>query len=217
MLFAERLHALRDGRLPFADFYRATRNLWLYMGGRLLRQRNPGIGVDVEDVAQEMVVAAWRILPRWDPARGVGIDRYVIFNANSSAAHWLDAQREACQGGRLADNPNRAPRLGGTDTVEREAWAGTIAAWQPDAEELVDTSRLVLPRRLSRLDRLVVEGVIATGSLEATALYIYNHYPYRIALELGSEQAAARLVRRTAARLCDEPAFIRLLEEDDHG
>ena len=60
MTFAGRLLALREGRVSFADFYAATRSLWFYMGGRLLRARNPGLGVGEEDVAQEMVLECWR-------------------------------------------------------------------------------------------------------------------------------------------------------------
>lgn len=217
MLFADRLHALREGRVSFDEFWRATRNLWRFMAARLLRARNPGIGVGQEDVEQEMVLECWRVVPRWDPARGVPIDRYVIFNASAKASHWLDAQREACQGARLADNPTRAPRLGSLDTIEREV-GGTSALErgrdrEPSPEAVVDAIRFVFPRHATVAERVVVEALIATRNARAAALAIYNFYPYRIAFELGSEQAAARLVRRVAQRLCDEPAFVGSLEE----
>ena len=226
MLFAARLHALREGRIAFVEFYGATRNLWRYMGQRLLRQRNPGIGVGEEDVAQELVVAAWRAIPRWDPSRGVGIDRYVMFNACTQASHWLDSQREACQGARLRDNPNRCPVLGRQTTLEWEmSGADANAALSrsafhgsaPTQVDGADAARIVLPRWATGEDRVVVEALVQTRSPTAAALLIYNHYPYRIAFELGNENAAARLVRRVATRLCGEPAFIRSLEENEDG
>ena len=212
MTFAGRLLALREGRVSFADFYAATRSLWFYMGGRLLRARNPGIGVGEEDVAQEMVLECWRCVGRWDPERGTTIDGYVLFNSCARAKKWLDAQREACQGSALASNPTRAPRLGASDTVEREPWVVGQSS-RCDADAALDRSRLVLPKGLSPLERLVVRALIETRDGHAAALLLYGHYPTRLALELGSEQAAARLVRRVAARLCDEPALFKQLED----
>ena len=216
MLFADRLIALRDGRVSFADFWRATRNLWVYMSARLLRVRDPGIGVQLEDVEQEMLLECWRVLPRWDSARGVPIDRYVLFNASARATKWLDAQREACQGARLADNPTRAPRLGRLDTFEREP--GSMAVMErpspgPSPEAVMDAVRFVLPRHATAAERVVVEALVSTRSGLAAALAIYDYYPYRIAFELGSEQAAARLVRRVAERLLNEPALFESLED----
>jgi hypothetical protein len=227
MLFADRLIALREGRISFVDFYNATRNLWSFMSGRLLRNRNPGIGVGEEDVQQEMIVEAWRCVATWDSTRGVPIDRYVIFNANAKASHWLDAQREASQGGKLSENPTRAPKLGvrgsiGTEDTEESFKTSELQAWFEEstrtslsdgdvAARLMDLDRKL--DVLSRADRIVVEALCMTRNAQAAALYIYNHYPLRIAFELGSEQAATRLVRRVAQRLCDEPALLMLLEE----
>jgi len=218
LLFAERLHALRDGRVSFADFWHATRNLWRFMSARLLRMRDPGIGVSEEDVEQEMILECWRIVGKWDPERGVPIDRYVLFGSSARASKWLDAQREANhQGARLAGNPTRAPRLGRADTIERVP--GGMDAYERSAdkevssEALLDARRLVLPRHTTAAERVVVEALIATRNARAAALMIYNHYPFRIAYELGSEQAAVRLVRRVALRLCDERALVGSTEE----
>ena len=213
MTFAGRLLALREGRMSFADFYAATRSLWGYMAARLLRARNPGIGVGEEDVAQELVLECWRCVGRWDPSRGPTIDGYVLFNSCARAKKWLDAQREVCQGSALAKNPTRAPRLGSADTVEREAWAASRSCGARSGEDELDRRRVVLPKGLTRVERVVVRALIETRDGNAAALLIYGHYPTRLALELGSEQAAARLVRRVAARLCDEPALFNQLED----
>lgn len=214
MRFEERLMALREGKVSFASVYNQTRNLWVYMADKLLVVRNPGIGVGREDVVQELLVGAWRAVGKWDPTRGVAIDRYVIFNSNANAAHWLDHQREASCGGKLSRNPTRAPMLGSrVDIGDSEVFARKM---DPKLDNLLDVQSFLERVSLSVVERIVVEALCSTQSPRAAALQIYNHYPHRIRLELGCERAAVRLVQRVAARLCEHPALLSLLEEH-HG
>lgn len=75
---AEDLHALRDGRMSFAQWYRrnavgiAAIATWAHR-----RYRAPGF--DLDDVVQVMLMSVWESLPLWDGR--VVIDSYVRYRA----------------------------------------------------------------------------------------------------------------------------------------
>lgn len=221
MPIVDRLISLREGAISFREFLRDTRNLWRYLAVKLLSAHNPGLGVGEDDVEQELLIGVWVFVGKWDPTRGVEIDRYVIFNASDKAKKWLDKQREAGGEG----NRTRAPVLGQSDSIELEMATrkeGSLGATIQQRLALADVARyriqpcsVELKRCLHNLKdakRVVVDAMLETGNPYAAALYIYNHYPYRIRFELGSEQAAFRFVRRIVSRLCDDPAL--WVEED---
>lgn len=206
MSLSDQLERLRSGECTFAEFASGTRNLWKYMAARLLRSRDPGIGVDAADVEQEMLVAAWLFVGRWEDGRGAPIDKYVLFNSCDKAKKWLDGQREATSDGRTT----RAPKLGRAASAEMDRRLASSEAGDPvEAGEFL--------AKLSVDDRVVVKALLETGNASAAALHLYNHYPHRIRFRLGCEQAALRLVKKVVVRLCADPALWVEEEEDHHG
>ena len=88
------LESVRAGECDFGTFASLTRPRWLGMARRLLRKWDPRWGVSVDDVAQELLLAAWKFLPKWQEGRA-DIERFVVFNAHASARDWLHRQRGA--------------------------------------------------------------------------------------------------------------------------
>jgi hypothetical protein len=59
------------------------------------------VSVDVEDLVQELLVACWRCLLKFDPSRldgngnKISIERYVVYNSVDKAKKWLHKRRGA--------------------------------------------------------------------------------------------------------------------------
>ena len=191
-----RLMRLRRGRITFSQFAADTSKLWRVLAARLLNRWRPGHGVDEVDVEQELLVHAWLFVGRWDPQRGVRLDRYVLFNSIDKARKWLDRQR-----GRSKQGVSRDPTLGVFDSVERD----NPLSYLIDIEELIygaDRAQRLLDS-LDERQRIVAEALLTTRSAEAAALRIYEDAERRRELRLGSEQAARRMVRRVAKDVLD--------------
>jgi DNA-directed RNA polymerase specialized sigma24 family protein len=95
------LTRLQSGEQSFERFARATRKTWLNLAHHLLRRWRGPVSVDVEDLVQELLVACWRCLLRFDPSRvdgkgnAISIERYVVYNSVDKAKKWLHKRRGA--------------------------------------------------------------------------------------------------------------------------
>lgn len=89
------LMGVRTGAVPFTQFARATRQRWQMMARWLYRRWPLPGSVEREDIEQELMFWAWHFVGKWDPNRGVAIDRYVVWNAMDKAKKWLHVQRGA--------------------------------------------------------------------------------------------------------------------------
>lgn len=88
------LSSLRDGSITFGayagkDEVRKMIASW----ARYLMRRWPAPTVDPEDLEQEIAIAIWRILPKWDETRGTPLLKFVRFNVLSEAKRLLHRER----------------------------------------------------------------------------------------------------------------------------
>jgi len=196
------LHRLREGQLSFTDFATYTHNHWHRLAVHLYRRWKPPTGVDVEDVLQEVLLAAWQFVGTWDPEREVSLERYVVWNASDKAKKQLHKLRGAKLSGSSDRNPSRAEAL------------------TTNGDCLVEVSEDKLDERygravdLARSAETVAEGLVLvrlarTWSVQATATSLYADPTTRLGLRLGSEASARRFVKgvlvRTAIRIAAEP------------
>lgn len=77
----------------FSKFVTTTRPDWEKLAQSLLRKYKTGPEVDVEDVIQELNMAAWRYMTEFDPTRGVSFDKFIIFQAMVRAKKWVHHTR----------------------------------------------------------------------------------------------------------------------------
>ncbi len=91
----EELALYERGEITFGEFERRTREAWMRLASGLLRHWKAGCDVSVEDLYQELLVAAWRFVPKFDPARGVSLRDFVVYNACDKAKKWLHKRRNA--------------------------------------------------------------------------------------------------------------------------
>lgn len=101
------LERLRAGTLTPDLFFAQTRGEWERIATRLVGRWSVPAGVELQDVVQELMMAAWRMAPAYDESRGSSFDRYVIFNAIDKAKKWMHAQRAALR--RDDRSPSRHP------------------------------------------------------------------------------------------------------------
>jgi len=89
------LFDLRKGRRTFDQFAASTHADWTRLAKYVLARWSVPSAVEVADVQQEMLLAAWRAVSDWDDTRGVSLHGHVLWNAVTSAKKWLHKQRNA--------------------------------------------------------------------------------------------------------------------------
>lgn len=205
MTMARALLELRGGVTTFDQFVRATLPQWRALATRLFRRWTPPTGYSVEDTTQDLLLAAWPLVAKWDPSRGVAIDRYVVWNASDKAKKTLHRMRGANRSGSSDKNPSRGEvlRFDGdqehsptidpqTNRIERRQIAKMLASNQSEVEATV----LLL---LAELD-----------GWEIVAMKIYEQPETRRRFRLGNESQARALVRKiivaTATRVAAQAA-----------
>lgn len=193
------LMAVRAGRLTFDQFARQTSTRWRYLADQLLRHWSAPAAVDADDLCQELLIGAWAVLPRWQPARGASIDRFVIFNAMTSAKRWLHVQR-GVKRSRTGPHPDRVP--------SRHAIAVADLEVQTDADQgdAIDLKR----RRAAALmkvaslstdrDRLCAALVVRTGSIDRATDLLWSDPVQRQRCGFQSRDQARRQVYRATRR-----------------
>lgn len=226
--FERALMALREDTASFNDFATDTRNVWRRFARYLERRWRLPLGVDIEDVEQELLFAGWRAVKSWDPGRGVAIDRYVRFQALDKAKKWLHKQREAKR--RDGSAPTRAPTVfTAFERPDDEAGSAQDAlAWvgpdeiertlsHSDAERELAWAFEPYLADLPWRDREVLARVVASaGDLDEAVARLVEHAPTRQALRIGSSSdahnLAARVVARVLAKVSREDWFAEVRE-----
>jgi DNA-directed RNA polymerase specialized sigma24 family protein len=212
--FERLLLEVRDRPDGFTAFVRETRHVWQRFARYLCRRWAPPLGVDEEDVVQELLLAGWHHLRKWDPDRGTPIDRFVRFNAIDKAKKWLHQQRNSYR--RDGSAPSRVPTV--FSAFERpDEDAGSAQdriAWVPPEQDEALAARdfrrqmalafeelaPVLPFR----EREVLSAVaLNAGDLEAAADTIIADRALCLAIRVGSDDEAALVVRRSVSRAVD--------------
>lgn len=189
------LEALRAGRVSFDGFFIQTRHEWRRLAKYLLSRWPVPDGVELDDVMQELAVAAWQFVGKYDPERGTALQRYVVYNAVDKAKKWLHKQRDAYR------RDDRSPgRFAVSESKlldhESSSWLEQHAAVEYSA--LVDC-RLELVEFLAQLeagDQYVVAVLAEVGFDERAAVrQLAGDARYCVINRLASEAAVRRHVR----------------------
>lgn len=93
-------------RAAFAEFVRRTGDDWGRIARDLHRRWQVPAAVQPEDVLAELLMAAWRVIPHWNPG-GRALADYVCWNACARARKWINQQRDAYR--RDGKNQSRHP------------------------------------------------------------------------------------------------------------
>lgn len=202
----------------FATLERDPR--WSRFAGFILRRWRLPPWVTHEDVRQDLVIAAWLHVRKFDPARGVSADRYVEWNAITSAKK----RGHKARGSYRHRNADAAPsrhelaftglaREGDEDGAveERLAERASTPPAQHDLAERRDLLRRLEVACESPRERWSVRALVEVGGdVGAAALALYDNaqarYELRLASEARAEKVVASVVRAVVARLGEDAA-----------
>jgi len=202
--------ALHGGAIGFDVFVRRTSQKWTSLAYDLLA-RWPVPVVTMEDVRQELLIAVWAALPKWDAARGVTLERYLTWNACDKAKKWIHKMR----GANLHGSADKAPStyalpmstLGEHAEFIVEAAANRFAA-APDHDSIIDLVRAakrVLSSATTR-ERIAIEVFMTHLDREVAADSLFADPVTRLSCRLGSKVAAVGLVRSVVTKIREAAA-----------
>jgi len=201
------LSALASGG-SFTRFAAVTRGHWSRMAAHLMRRfvgswRLPP-GIEEEDVAQEMLLAAWGAVRRYDASRGESLAGFVVFTATNKAEKWLHKVRGAGLHGTPGTRPSWFP-IG--ESRLTPAWAeetspvlemlgGSVPATQEADYAGRRLAALIEESCATTGERAVVRALAANdGDVEMAASSLYADPVMRVAHWLTTEQSARRFAR----------------------
>jgi DNA-directed RNA polymerase specialized sigma24 family protein len=146
--FGAALRAVYDGRATFDAVVREHRAHFRALAAQILRRWKLPPWVQLEDVEQDLLIAAWERLWDYDPARGTSIEGYVIWNAYDRAKKRAHKARGSKRSGNKADsNPSRFERgyaaVWGDDADRRSEEKSSIPAPQESGVQLHEAEELV--------------------------------------------------------------------------
>lgn len=199
------------GRINFTAFFRATHAEFTRMANHLLRRWVAPAWEGVEDLVQELYLGAHEALfgeKHWDPKRGVPIARFVVYNSMSYAKRKLHKARGAKLSGSADRNPSRfeLPLSSlGADAYYGDYCLDRLLSEQPDAEQTIlvaEQREKSITRALAACktprERIAIIALEEGGDVDGAGAVLYDDFPTRIALRLGSEEHATRYVMRAA-------------------
>lgn len=205
------LHLLKDGLIGFDEFARRTEGEWLRLARRIyFRWRTPA-GVEVRDIAQELVMSAWRNSAEWIRQHGgdavtkstgghpMALEAYVVWMACREAERWVHQQRNSMR--RSARAPGRFERSW-SEYGEDSDWVEPLLAQDAMSESIViglEAISDVIEALETEAERIAVYAWLATGSADQAVAYLESDAKRRSALNLWTDGAARRLVNRSLA------------------
>lgn len=185
------LHACRCGWVTFDEFERGTRSTWEKLAGYFYRRWPEQASVSQQDVAQEVLLAVWRAVMKWDPHRGVSIERFVWYQAG------VAGQRAMAR----AHSYSRVHGVRWHVPLPKQEQAAPAQQHRVAAarEHLEMESRR--PAVRGSLEREVATALLEGRSLEDVAREVYADPVSRYEYWLGSEAEAEARVRAAARRI----------------
>lgn len=194
------IEPLLAGRETFAQFERRTRKDWRRVAEYLLTRYAVPRAVEVEDIVQELLLNAWREVPKFDPSRSSDPGAFVLFRAISRTKRWMHSQRRA--------RTCRAPS--NHDVSFSEAFEREPEIEVEGKQEATTEHELVLGRLLKGC-RTVAESICLVavwriGDAEAAAIELYRDVDTRLQCRFDGKQDARRASRR-ALRKAKERAW----------
>lgn len=170
----------------FVENAKDFRRMALYILGRWKAPND----VSVEDVEQELRLAAWRAERKYDPARGVTPERFITFQAINKAKRWVHQQRR----GRDDKSVGRFEQL--TDDGAIVDWAHAAATQETDALRQSELEAVV-DRCTSTREAICLAVFFREEDTRAAAKVIYENAELRRLCQVGSMLDAKRAVKRT--------------------
>ena len=186
-----RLTSLREGLLTFPEFVEQTCTTWERLAGWFAGRWQGQSAVCDEDLYQEILISVWQAVQRWDPERGVAIDKFVWYQAGVVATrtmqrslHWTRSERRE----------------------QRTIWSLPLPRDERAVEEVqsrVASAREVLRRAADQegLEADVAAAVMNGRSLDDLAVDLYGDHESRWRYWLGSEAEAHARVLQAARKI----------------
>lgn len=198
----EALTALKAGGISFDEFARRTHRDWNGLAHYLMgRWAVPG-AVEHEDVVQELLVAAWQHVDKWDAEHpsDTSLATYVVFNATDKAKKWLHKQRAAKR-----QRDNAPSRNAVSLDVFDPGVVDTMMATGPDQEHAVarmQSLAAALATCKTRRDVLCVQALAECGgSVARAAALLYDDPAVRRVCRFDSRRNARLAVARAGWRV----------------
>lgn len=220
------LHEVRAGRVSFDAFVRSTIDRWRRIAAKLLREWRDTPGwLPHEDVVQDLLLAAWRCIPKWDESKGRTLEDYVIWNAKDKARKNIHRARFGKRRHRgeehtraTCDRPASSFVRQGEDGDESTVPEVTV---QPDQHDVMEVRRAFREARehaASVPELLAVQAIEVTGGdLESAAAMLYDDKDARLICGIVGEDdevdgrrkaygVAARAAMRVVGRIAIQDA-----------
>lgn len=195
---------VREGLMTFATL--ASMPIWDRLSALVCRSWRLPPWVSQDDVRQDLLLRAHRAIADYDPARGVVLKKYVVWNAINYAKKRAHKARGSYRH-RGADSAPSRHELAisgfarpGDEEGGADMFLDSIAI--PARQDLVVEVRELLDA-LARACRtesehMTVRALVdADGSIEEAAASLYEDDNSRYACRLSSEYRSERFVRRT--------------------
>lgn len=200
--FGASLRALHEGRITFTQFTRATHTRWKRLALYLRTRWKQPLWHGLEDVIQELLEGAWRCLPRFDPTRGVSLERYVIFNSVDRAKKACHRARGANLSGSADRNPSHLETTMSTYDEETERFVTELL--QDEPTQLRRLERIEAIERAKKhcetmVEELAISSLAHTQSVIVSADVLYSDYRTRLACRFNNEDHALRAVSQAVA------------------
>ncbi len=193
---------LAAGIIDFGSFVARTRLHWKRFATALFRRWTLPPAVTTEDVEQEMLLAAYRLWPRFKPELAEPA-AYLVFHAHAKALKWMHKQRGAglhgCPERRSSICPTPASWLDRDDRAFLDRLVSPFAA--TDSRAIAEqTARLFADAVADENETIVLKALgSCDGDVELAAGALYSCAGTRAALWLTSEAKARRATKKHLA------------------
>jgi DNA-directed RNA polymerase specialized sigma24 family protein len=211
----EDLRAVKRGarsssrRLTFEEFARKTSDRWTQIAHLLHGRWDLPLWVSVEDIRQDLLLAAWRYAWYFDVSKSSrkSVEHFAVWNA-------LHAAQKAATKARIGHRPHRGE---GRDVQScYEIPASSIArdgeddrdisemASTPATQEDVVLRRVFFERmakRASGAEKIALCALAACGNADGAVSALYDDEDTRWLLQIGNEDDAVAIVRAVIERV----------------
>jgi hypothetical protein len=216
----EGLARVRAGTDTFDAFVRENGAELLKMAKYVHRRWGMPQWCDERDLCQEIAIGCWEFVWRWEPHRGVTLERYVTFNAIDRAKKKAHKARGANLHGSAGRNPSQfdlpssalhRDRQEGERSAE---WFDEFACSLAEQEQAVERGESFAraARDLLECERRILAHLRAAGSLAKAAEQVWADPEARKGARIASRRQAARAVVRVAAKVAEDFAPEELRE-----
>ena len=215
--FEVALTALRDGKSTFREFVEATRPHFRALAGTVLKQWDVPVWMGREDIEQEMYIAGWIFVNRFDPTRGVGIEGFMVYNMFDKAKKRVHKARGANLHRKADSNPSTYERPfstlvreGEEDSAVERRLVNEVPALQAAHVERVEGLTKAKKVCGSIRELLAIQAMYhaVDDSIESAAALLYRDSEARRLCRLGSEEHAQKVLRKAVRSVAERLQYL---------